>query len=266
MTIESPPTAAPSPRADSIRPDGSSPSRGSRVGFFLAQGAVIVVSVLFALAADRVMMGLDDAARERRDLEGLLQDMSAVEDAFRSSEAAAARRDSAASTILATIRGESPTVDGLDLARDLMLSSWVMDVPVARLTWDDMLATGRMGLLENEDLRAQLAAFYRSTDETHRHSTEWGDQVRPYDAVTRELFDPELFVAVGNEIIFGDSIPAALAPDGAELARQIRDRKELASVIGNVVLINKVAQRSYANFGDRARKLEDMIRSELEGG
>jgi hypothetical protein len=261
---QSAPTSDPLP--DEAVTQDSPPAGGSRFSFLLAQGLVIVVSVLFALAVDRVVMGWDERNLERTYLEGLLEDFGNIEAQMQSAMSAAAKRDTSTVIVLAVMRGNPPTdLSGLDLARALELSGWVLDPQFSRDTWDDMVGTGRVGALRNVKLRRDIALMYRQVDQLHLFAREWTQLTREYGAVVRTILEPELRVAIGSEFIYDDSIPSVLAPDAARLARTIATNPDLAPAIGDVLLINNVSARLYAQLSEQARSIAELIRTELGG-
>jgi hypothetical protein len=81
----------------------------------------------------------------------------------------------------------------------------------------------------------------------------------------RTILEPELRVAIGSEFIYDDSIPSVLAPDAARLARTIATNPDLAPAIGDVLLINNVSARLYAQLSEQARSIAELIRTELGG-
>jgi hypothetical protein len=220
--------------------------------------------VLFALAVDRAVMRADQRALERTYLAGLTEDFVAAEDAVSFMMSTAARRDTAASLVLATIRRGAPgDLDGMELARALELAGFVIDVPVARDTWDDLIATGRLEILRNASLRREITVFYRRADELHGYSAEWIDMARRYGDAARGMLDPEVRVALGSELIKLETEPGGVTwPDAGALARRMASEPALLSAMGDVMLINKLSAIAYTEQAERARRILTMLGEE----
>ena len=241
------------------------PSRLSRFRVLLAQGLTIVVSVLLALAADRMMLGLDERALERSYLRGLSEDFQEIESTAEYARVSAASRDSAAALVLLTLRGNPPGASsGIELARALELSGWVIDIRFARATWDDMVGTGRLGILRNAELRREIAAFYRQADQLYAFTRDWVQMAREYSNVTRTIIDPELRVAIGSEFIYREPISPQLEPAPAAVIRRMTSEPALLTTIGDMLLINKVSARTHADLAALARKIRTMLNAQLE--
>jgi hypothetical protein len=241
------------------------PQTRRRLGAFLAQGLVIVVSVLFALAVDRAVMGWDREMLERSYLQGLADDFAAAERDTRYALNSAATRDTAAQVVLATLRGLPPTeLDGYELARALELAGWVIDVQVSRNSWDDMIATGRLGILEDDGLRREISEFYAYVDQLQTYARDWVEMAREFSDAARSMLDPELRVAIGTEFIYASKAGSRPpAPDAADLARVMRAEPALLSSLGDVLLINKVSTESYGDLVESAQRIRGLIDEEL---
>jgi hypothetical protein len=243
----------------------SSP-RASRISALFGQGLVIVASVLIALAADRMMKRVDERALERTYLQGLHEDFNNIEAVTSYARTSAAQRDSAAALVLATLRGSGSTGgDGIKLARSLVLAGWVIEIRFPRDTWDDMVATGHLGVLRNADLRRQIAAFYKQATQFEVHARDWVQMTRDYSDAVRTVLDPELQLAIGIEFIYREPISPGLAPRPADIIRRMTGQPVLLSTIGDVLLINKVSVRGYAELSNVAQRIKKMISDELAG-
>lgn len=229
------------------------------------QGLVVVASVLFALAVDRMVSRIDEDALERSYLEGLLEDFGNLEASTAGNMEAAARADTAAVTVLAATTGRVDVgLTGMDLAKALVLSGGVPPLQVTSDTWEDMVNTGSLGILKNAHLRREVALFYRQTDQVRVFNRDWTESARPYGEVVRTILDPELRAAIGMELIYGESISPGLEPDITQLTRRISSSEEIRPAIGDVLLINKVSARLYAHLNERAQTILRMINDNLD--
>ena len=128
----------------------------------LAEGLVIIVGVLVALAVDRAATRVDERSLEREYLRGLVTDLESLAAASRQAGSAATRSNEAARVVLAAARGQvRDGTSGPDLARALVLAGFIIDQPFARDTWDDIVGTSRVYVLRDDELRRRIASFYR---------------------------------------------------------------------------------------------------------
>jgi hypothetical protein len=235
-----------------------------RLGAFLGQGLVIVVSVLFALAVDRIVKGIDDSNLERTYLEGLLQDFDAIEDLTAYLKTSSAGRDAASAVVLAAMRGEAPPdSSGMGLARALVQTGWVVDIQFARTTWDDMVGTGRLSILQNPEVRKEISAYYRDVDQLQSWTRDWVQMAGRYNDAVKTLLDPEVSFAIGNQLIHNEAMPVGPAPDVRDLVRRIGATPDLRTTISDVLLINKTSAQWYGELEWRARRIEQLLRTEL---
>jgi hypothetical protein len=235
-----------------------------RVGAFLGQGLVIVISVLFALAVDRIVMGFDESSMERTYLEGLLEDFESIEELTAGMKTGSAERDSVSAIVLAALRGQEPAdSSGMELAHALVLTGFVLDLQFARATWDDMVGTGRLYVVQNPELRKEIAKYYSDVDQLQIWVREWVEVAARYGDAVKTLLDPELSFAIGNHLVLGAALPDGPAPDARDLTRRIAATPELRLTISDVLLINKTSEQWYGELEWRARRIQQMIRSEL---
>jgi hypothetical protein len=234
-------------------------------GALAAQALVIVASVLFALAVDRVVLGLDERALEHAYLEGLADDFRGVEAATAYAMRTASMRDSAAALVLATLRGDDvSSISPVELAKALELAGWVIDVQLPSDSWDDMAATGNLRILRNSRLRQEIAAFYGQVEQLHAFATDWTMMTREYSDVARTLLPPELRVAIGLEYTYQEAIPDDVHV-AANLAERIEGARALEAPLGDVLLINKVSARLYAALHELATGIGQLLESEIKG-
>src|SRR5688572_9508566 len=140
---------------------------------------VIIVGVLVALAVDRAATRVDERALEREYLRGLVTDLEAIAAASRQAASSARRSDEAARVVLSAARGQTPVgTSGVDLARALVLAGFIIDQPFARDTWDDIVGTGRVYVLRDDELRRRIGSFYRQADQLQIFIGDWVQMAR----------------------------------------------------------------------------------------
>jgi hypothetical protein len=135
-------------------------SRSRLTGRLLAEGVVIVVSVLLALAAEAWWSGRTEAETTRQHLLALSQDldlMRLVMDVNRPGQVGAV---DAGRTLLSGLLGPNPGILA-DSAMGLWLRTLsVPSLPVARGSYDALIASGRFERVPDQELRVELTQFF----------------------------------------------------------------------------------------------------------
>jgi hypothetical protein len=226
----------------------------------LAEGVAIVIGVLFALAVDRAMTRRDERATERSYLAGIATDLGSMAEASGDAAENARERDAAARVALSFARRTS-VVSGRDAARALVLAGFIADEPLLALreSWDDLVGTGRLRVLRDDELRRRISAFYRQIDQLQSFGSDWQESASEYQAIVRRVLEPEMTEAVFLEIIYTRPIPDSLASDAGEIRLRIDSEPEFLTALSEILVINPVAAQSYESMGDTAAALRDDI-------
>jgi hypothetical protein len=141
-------------------------NRGSNIHWIRAVSGfvVIVVGVLVALA-------LDNWVGDRADRRSEVEYLSALSNDLRSDSTLltdllvpqVARADSALAAIVPAVRGEAALpVDTISFLRQVIFSSRGFTQIGSRTTFDELLATGSLRLVESAALRSAIVAYYGS--------------------------------------------------------------------------------------------------------
>lgn len=140
------------------------PSRRG-VASYLSELVVIIVGVLVALAVDRWDGGRRDRALEAEYLQALVADLRSDSIQFAQTYLPAlAQKDSALALVAPVVRGAPFTGDTLAFLDAVglggRLGSTSIFLLARRTTFDELIATGNLGLIRSAELRAALVAFY----------------------------------------------------------------------------------------------------------
>jgi hypothetical protein len=226
----------------------------------LAEGLVIIVGVLVALAVDRAATRVDERSLEREYLSGVAADLESLAAATRHAASEARRRDEAARVVLAAVRGRSPAnTSGIELARALVMAGFVPDQPFARETWDDIVGTGRVYVLRDEELRRRIRSFYRQTDQMQTFNEDWVRTARDYQAAVQRILEPEIVEAVYLELIYATSAADSISLQPSQIIGEMRGEPELLPMLSSILLINPVAAQSYEALSALATSLASDI-------
>jgi len=126
----------------------------------LAEGVVVVASILLALAADAWWDGRTDRSLERDALQRLYQELGEIDEVLVEWRGYH-QTVSDASTELLRHTGPSAaasiTPDSIAALIWTVMNVWTLDPPTATIS--SLESSGRLGLIRNQDILAQLAAW-----------------------------------------------------------------------------------------------------------
>lgn len=116
----------------------------------------------------------------------------------------------------------------MDPARALVLAGFIIDQPFARDTWEDedIVSTGCVYVLRDDELRRRIASFYRQADQLQIFKGDWVQMARAYQAAVARVLEPELSAAVYLELIYSTSAPDSVAPQISQIISRTRSEPE----------------------------------------
>jgi hypothetical protein len=127
---------------------------------------IVVAGVFLAIQAANWNDSRKERAEERRYYAQILNDLRADQRALQVSLQRAAKFDAAAENTLQAIRsGIPPTSTPGRFAVDIHYAGWLYIPRSSRGTYDELISTGHLGLLQNEAAKAAIADYYSSFDD-----------------------------------------------------------------------------------------------------
>lgn len=236
----------------------------SRMG---VEAVVFVISIVFALALDEWRTGLSDRALETEYLERLRADLQAnlgLVDRQHDYQ----RRELAAAAIAYPVvsRGEWGGFDTATVVRASYLATpsatpvWVRD------TFEELKSTGRMSLIRDASLRAEILAYHgylETADYTYDlMSTEFRDAVR-------ERMEPDLQLRIRTDCRPRDpscQVPVA-GPELGAYVDWLVGNEELARGLRRVIVQWTRGEEEYLpGVVERTQHLIGIIERTLDGG
>lgn len=124
----------------------------------VAEGVLIVASILSALAVDTFWSGLQDRRLESAELQGIFEQLETtkrrLEETIRADESLLGTTERLLAVLEAAGDGTAPVLDSLLRAQG---GTTLFVAPLSR--FDALLASGRLVLIEDPDLRAAIAEW-----------------------------------------------------------------------------------------------------------
>jgi hypothetical protein len=140
----------------------------------LAELVVVIVGVVLGLAVDRWVAGIDDRAAVTALSHQLREDLRRDSTAMMQLAQMFERRAESGMDLLrvvedaqATVTDPSATVAGMEWI------GWFTPFNPSRATWDEIVATGRLGLFEDQEIRSALTEYYSALDRLADLETQW---------------------------------------------------------------------------------------------
>jgi hypothetical protein len=203
------------------------------VARLFAEGLVIVVGVLVALAVDRWVLTLDESAQAASSstqlIENLVADSARISDRIASAE----ERGQLA---LRLLRGErAPGVTAEAFLEAVETVAWWGPTEFSREAWDDLIATGRLATLHDAELRQGLSAYYNRIEWLALLEADWDAQLEEYEGRARDLLPPlKRLQALGR--LRGGFVELT-DDDVDDVLRRLSAESDLATDLSQVVII-----------------------------
>ncbi|NNF57050.1 MAG: hypothetical protein HKN04_02310 [Rhodothermaceae bacterium] len=230
---------------------------------------MVIVIVGVVVGFQITVWGQDraDRAREQEYLTQLLVDFEQTEANLAWSLDYAQRRLEQSAILMAAFDGTlADTVDARALALALGISHAIAEQPIPRDTWSDLVSTGRLELLRNQDLRWAISAFYRTVDQHQSYTQDWIGFVDPFRRQAVATLPPRLQQAIAEQYVAGPPAPDSLIPSRSSLLQAIRARPALQETFGEVLTTNWGATWQYRALIDQARAITARLRAEVGEG
>ena len=181
---------------------------------------IVVVGVFFGIQAANWNDSRKDRAEERRYYAQILDDLRTDQHTLQDALQRAARYDAAAENTLQAIRsGIPPNSTPGRFAVDIHRAGWLFIPRSSRRTYDELISTGNLGLLQSGSAKAAIADYYYSFDDLR----QWDEllraqQDRYWEATSGVLSRPVLRDAMrGRE-------PSLSAADATKILAALRAR------------------------------------------
>lgn len=149
--------------------------------YALGELAIVVVGVLIALGVDSWNDERLDRRLERRYMAGLVRDLE--EDTVELGRALALSEQFAENgrSVLGVAAGQNPEPTPAEFLRSIEFAGFLYFPIHTRPTYDELVSTGNLGLLRDESLKRDLAAYYAEIERTTQWKENWRVVQRRYE-------------------------------------------------------------------------------------
>lgn len=168
----------------------------------LALGELVIVSlgVLIALWADQAMQKRQEAAAEVGYLERLRTDLQADIESLRFSSDQARNRLAITRQVDAWLQDPTLRPDPDSLVMNTHFAGVTFSPTISKFTIDELKSTGDLRLLQNEQLKREIADYYNQIGLQVEQWMVWGDEgvVETYFRELAFVLDPEPRIRAGT--------------------------------------------------------------------
>ena len=240
----------------------------SRSAAAIGQLLIILVGVVVALAADRWNQGRLDRASAGDYLASLVKDLREDTASLSAELQLAETREVDARLILGVVVGNKPIDDPFEFVLAVVNASMYGEPVQSRETFDDLVETGRLGLIRDEVLRRGLADYYhfverRSQPYALQRQRVWGDYLPlSVDAVPLDL--QEWTYRVGGRRRSGRTA-APSVDEAAAVAARLRAMPEVEKALKGVVRASWSLTDNWTLMRSEAAALIEQIEALLKG-
>jgi hypothetical protein len=226
-----------------------------------AEGVVIVLGVLVALAVDRWVTTFDERGQEQYSIEQLIENLMA--DSARVSQAItrAGQRRALALQLLDGSSGAN--LDPVTFLASVERVAWWSPLDYSREAWDDLVATGRLAFIRDRSVRRGLSTYYNRIEWLARVEEAWDTQLMSYENRGRALLPPLKRLQVLGQIPQGGTALPVTQDDVGAVLRRIREDPAISTDLGQVVVVFGVQRGLYGDLLDDIGSLLAILRGAL---
>ena len=212
---------------------------------------IVVVGVFLGIQAADWNDSRKERAEERRYYAQILDDLRADQKTLQVALQRAAKYDAAAENTLRAIRsGIPPNSTPGRFAVDIHHAGWLYIPRSSRRTYDELISTGNLGLLQSEAAKTAIADYYSSFDDLR----QWdgllrSQQDRYWEATSGVLPRPVLRDAVR----FRE--PGLSADEAAKILAALRDRDGADDMLVSMAVHQERIRRDSEELADKGQDL-----------
>ena len=212
---------------------------------------IVVAGVFIGLQVNNWNEVRKDRAEERRYYAQIVEDLRTDQNTFLTAKQRTDSFDAAAETILRAMRTRIPPgVTPGRFAVDIHHAGYLFIPHPSRRTYDELISTGNLGLLQNEAAKSAIATYYSDFD----NSRQWDEllrsqQDRYWDATSGLLPRPVL----KDAIRFRE--PSLSAAEAAHILAALRNRGRVEDLLISMAAHQERVRRDSEELAEAGRAL-----------
>lgn len=222
---------------------------------------IVIVGVVIAFQVTAWDMARGERELEKRYISRMAEAVSADIAEFRDAESLAADRGEQARHILAAVDDNEQALAEPDVfLRSIITAGYTYTPNVDRVAFDEMISRGHIGIIRNEPVRSQIAAYYQRL-ETY---SQW-DYMRAHVQTRYMTLRAGVLTPAQERLWSGTSTPGQFSADEARRAVDlIAARPELIGWLPAVETWQQFNEDTFGKAAERAENLLAALRAEQE--
>lgn len=217
---------------------------------------IVVLGVFLAIQAANWNESRKDRAEERRYYAQILDDLRTDQHTLRKTLQRAAKYDLAAENTLQAIRsGIPPSSTPGHFAVDIHHAGFLYIPRASRRTYDELISTGNLGLLQSRDAKAAIADYYSSFDDLRQWDGLLRSQQDRYWAATSGVLPRPI---LRDAMRFRE--PSLSASDAARILAALRGRKGADDMLVSMAVHQERVRRDSEELAAKGQALIAKLR------
>jgi hypothetical protein len=212
---------------------------------------VVIVGVFIGIEVANWNETRQDRNEERRYYSQLLVDLRGDLDSLAFAAKRAQFHDQAAERVLAKLQGKPPPdVTPAQLATSIHYAGFIYIPRAARGTYDELISTGNLGLLRDQQIKSHIAAYYGAFDANRQWDVLLRGQQNDYWSETAGILPRPVLRAV-----FRGTEPKLSASDEREIWKSAQSRSRLPDMLVGMAAHQERVRRDSELLTTRAAEL-----------
>jgi hypothetical protein len=227
---------------------------------------IVVLGVFIGIQVSNWNEARASRMRERTHLEQLLIDLESDRATGARGVTAANRIDDAADALLAVLEGapQAAAISDADLMRLLLEAGYAYLPQGNPTTYNEMISTGALGLMQSVELKRTLGEYYRSASMGRQWDVLLREEQYAYLAAIRGLLTRQQSTwARANVGVRSEFTSPPPAFDRAEFLARARRRPEIVDSLRSMGAVQERLRNDSRDMAERAQALAARIRVEL---
>lgn len=212
---------------------------------------IVVAGVFLAIQAANWNDYRKERAEERRYYAQIIDDLRVDQATLHDSQQRANALDAAAENTLRAMReGIPPDITPVQFARNIHYAGYLYIPPTVRRSYDELVSTGNLGLLQNERAKAAIASYYSRFDELRQWDELMRSQQGRYWAATAGVLPRHVLRGVVEE----RKVTVSNVEAGVMLA-ELRSRDQIDDMLVGMAAHQARVRRDSVDLAERCQAL-----------
>ena len=231
----------------------------------LGEILLVVIGILIALQINSWNQNRKDRIQEQHYLQNLYEEFQVNLETLEALVEFHEAQISNADLVLKVLTRDTIVDDIEKLHTSLLHVGWSPSRNISKDVWTELISTGNMGLIVNNNLKELISNFHSSFDYFKEVDQEWSSFNLRYRERIRGVLPPQLHLEVGSALGFykvNRSINGDLLSQ-QEISKNLNSIDNLGGLIGDIIICRKVGLLVTERIHISIRDILTLIEKEL---